>query len=222
MRAAIEAYPEGFLDAIGFTDVTSAAGYLGSTTFGLLAPALVIVFAAAIGGSAMAGEEDSGRLDLTLTRPVSRWSVVWQRFAAIVAAMLVVAVALALGVVAISGPADLGEIGPVNVFAAAIQLGLMGTLFGAIALAVGAATGRRSLVCAAVAVVSVAGFFGNNQGPSIEGLAWLTDVSPFGLYLGGAPLRNGFQLVDSAILAIASIVLVGAGGLLFDRRDVAV
>jgi hypothetical protein len=34
--------PEGVLDAIGFTDVTSPAGYLGST-FGLLGPALIIV-----------------------------------------------------------------------------------------------------------------------------------------------------------------------------------
>jgi ABC-2 type transport system permease protein len=222
MRAAIEAYPEGFLDAIGFTDVTSAAGYLGSTTFGLLGPALVIVFAAAIGGSAIAGEEDSGRLDLTLAHPVSRWTVVWQRFAAIVAAMLTVVFALGLGVVAVSGPADLGEVGPVNVFAAAIQLGLMGVFFGALALAVGAATGRRSLVYAAVAIVGVGGFFGNNLGPSIEGLAWLAEVSPFGLYLGGAPLRNGFQFVDAAVLAMTSLVLVGAGGLLFDRRDVAV
>jgi hypothetical protein len=36
------------------------------------------------------------------------------------------------------------------------------------------------------------------------------------------PLRNGLQLVDAAVLAVASVVLVAAGGLAFDRRDVAV
>ena len=32
----LDSFPTGFLDAIGFTDVFSAAGYVGSTTFGLL------------------------------------------------------------------------------------------------------------------------------------------------------------------------------------------
>jgi ABC-2 type transport system permease protein len=222
MRAAIEAYPEGFLDAIGFTDVTSPAGYLGSTTFGLLGPALMIVFAAAIGGSAIAGDEESGRLDLLLAHPVSRWSVVVQRFAAIVVAMAAVGLVLALGLVVISGPADLGSIGTASLFAASIQLALFGTLFGALALGVGAATGRRSAVYATVAIVGVAGFFGNNLGPSIEGLGWLADVSPFGIYLGGEPLKNGLQIVDSAALAVVSLVLVAAGGFVFNRRDVAV
>jgi ABC-2 type transport system permease protein len=222
LRAALEAYPEGFLDAIGFTDVTSAAGYLGSTTFGLLGPALVIAFASAVGGSAIAGEEESGRLDLILAHPVSRWSVVVQRFAAIVVAMVAVGLALAIGLVAISGLANLADIGAANLFAASFQLSLFGSLFGAIALAVGAMTGRRSLVYAVVAIVGVAGFFGNNLGPSIEGLGWLADVSPFGLYLGGEPLKNGLQVIDSALLAGASVLFVALGGLRFDRRDLAV
>lgn len=222
MAEALKAYPEGLLDAIGFTDVTSAAGYLGSTTFGLLGPALIIIFAAAIGGSAIAGEEENGRLDLTLAHPVSRWSVAIQRFAAIVVAMLVVSAVLALALVAISGLAQLGEIGPANLFWAAVHLALLGILFGALALGVGAATGRRSIVYAVVAIVGVGGFLGNNLGPAIEGLAWLREVSPFHYYSGGAPLRNGLQLVDAAVLAVASLVLLIAGGLVFDRRDVAV
>jgi ABC-2 type transport system permease protein len=222
MRAALEAYPEGFLDAIGFTDITSPAGYLGSATFGLLGPALIIAFASSLGGSAIAGEEEGGRLDLLLAHPVSRWSVVIQRFAAIVVAMVAVGLVLGTALVAISGPADLGDVGPANLFATSLQLALFGSLFGAIALGVGAATGRRSLAYAIVASVAVAGFFGNNLGPSIEGLAWLADVSPFGLYLGGEPLKNGLQIADAAVLAAASVVLVGAGGLLFNRRDVAV
>lgn len=222
MRAALEAYPEGFLDAIGFTDVTSAAGYLGSTTFGLLGPALLIVFAAAIGGSAIAGDEEGGRMDLVLAHPVSRWTVAWQRFAAIAVAMLVVGVVMAIGLIAISGPADLGEIEPTNLFAASIQLALFGTLFGAIALGLGAATGRRSVVYAGVAIIGVVGFFGYNLGPSIEGLGWLAQISPYHVYLGGEPLKNGLQVVDSAVLVAASLALVSIGGFLFDRRDVAV
>ena len=219
---ALEAYPPGLLDAIGFTEIASAAGYLGSTTFGLLAPALIVVFAAAVGGSAIAGEEENGRLDLTLAHPVTRWSVALQRFAALAVGMLVSCGVLALALLAISGPAELGEIGPANMFAASFQLALFGILFGGLALGIGAATGRRSLVYGVVAVVAVAGYFGNNLAPTIDGLEWLANLSPYHYYLGGQPLRNGLQLADSAVLAGASLVFVGLGGLLFDRRDVAV
>jgi ABC-2 type transport system permease protein len=222
MASVLEAYPAELLDAIGFTDVASAAGYLGSTTFGLLGPVLVIIMAAALGGSAIAGDEESGRLDLTLAHPTSRWSVLIQRFAAIIVAMLAVCTVLVIALVAISGPAQLTEVGPGNLAAGGFHLALLGTFFGGLALAVGAATGRRSLVFALVAIIGVVGFFGNNLGPSVEGLAWLRDVSPFHYYSGGAPLRNGVQLVDVAVLTVSSAVLVLAGGLRFDRRDIAV
>ena len=101
MSDVLDAFPAGVMDALGFADITSAAGYLGSTTFGLLGPVLVIVMAAALGGSAIAGDEESGRLDLTLAHPVSRWTVLLQRFAAIVVALLAVCVVLALALVAI-------------------------------------------------------------------------------------------------------------------------
>jgi ABC-2 type transport system permease protein len=222
MADVMDSFPPGLLDAIGFTDITSAAGYVGSTTFGLLGPALIVIMAAALGAAAIAGEEDSGRLDLTLAHPVSRWSVAVQRFAALVVAMLITATVLWLGLVAISGVAQLDEIGVVNLAAASFHLALLGIFFGALALGVGAATGRRSVVYAAVAILGVGTFLGNNLGPVVEGLAWLRDVSPFHYYSGGMPLRNGLQLVDAAILAVASVVLVAAGGFAFDRRDVAV
>jgi len=102
MRQALESYPQGMLEALGMTDATSVPGYLGSTTFGLLCPTLIVVFAAAIGGSAIAGEEEADRLDLVLAHPASRWAVLWQRFAAIGAAMLGVCLVLAAILIAIS------------------------------------------------------------------------------------------------------------------------
>lgn len=222
MQQALKAYPKGLLEAMGMTDVGTAAGYLGSTTFGLLGPALTIVMAAALGGGAIAGDEDAGRLDLTLAHPVSRWSVALQRFGALVAAMLLVSAVLGVALIAISGPAQLGDIGPVNLLAASFHLALLGAFFGALALGVGAATGQRGPVYGAVAVVAVAGYFGNNLGRTIEGLGWLHDISPFRFYLGGSPLTDGLQLGDLGILAAVAIVLVLAGTAVFDRRDLAV
>jgi ABC-2 type transport system permease protein len=222
MAEALKAYPEGLLDAIGFTDIASAAGYVGSTTFGILGPILVLVFATSLGVSAIAGDEEAGRLDLTLAHPVSRWSVLLQRFGALVVALVVAGIVLATALVAISGPAQLGSIGPANLFAASFQMSLLGVFFGALALGVGAATGRRFLANAAVAVVGVLGFLANNLAPSIEGLEWTRNLSPYFYQAGGIPLRSGLQIEDALVLIVASLVLVGAGGLVFNRRDVAV
>jgi ABC-2 type transport system permease protein len=222
MKAALEAFPPALLEALGYDDITTAAGYVGSTTFGLLGPALVIVFAAAVGGSAIAGEEESGRLDLTLAHPLSRWSLALQRFAAIVVGMLLVAAALALALVLISGPAQLDDIGAGNLVAASAHLAVFGVFFGALALGVGAATGRRSLVFAAIAVVAIGGFLANNLAPMVDEIAFLRDLSPFHYYQGGEPLRNGVQVADLGVLVATSVVLVALGGLVFDRRDVAV
>jgi ABC-2 type transport system permease protein len=218
----LDSFPPEILDALGFADIASAPGYLGSTTFGLLGPALIIIMGAALGGSAIAGDEEAGRLDLILAHPASRWSVVIQRFAALLVAMVLACAVLTVALLAIAGPAQLDSIGAANMAAGAVHLGLLGTAFGALALAVGAATGRRSIVYAIVAIVAIVAFFGNNLGPSVDWLAWLRDVSPFHYYSGGQPLRNGVQVVDAGILAVVSIVLIAAGGAIFDRRDVAV
>jgi beta-exotoxin I transport system permease protein len=222
MEAALKAYPPGVLDAMGFTDLASPAGYLGSTTFGLLGPALVIVMAAVLGSGAIAGDEESGRLELTLTHPVSRWAVVVGRFAALVVAMLALGAVLTIALSIASGPADLDAVGVANIAAGSVHLAVLGTLFGALALGTGAATGRRSLAYAVVAVTAIIGFFGNNLGPTVEGLGWLQTISPFHYYSGGLPLRHGIQPADLAVLALATAVLVGVGGLIFDRRDTGV
>jgi ABC-2 type transport system permease protein len=221
MIQALEAYPDGLLDALGFTDVTTAAGYLGSTSFGILGPVLVLIFAAALGGGAIAGEEESGRLDLTLAHPVSRWSVLIQRFSAIVVAMLVAGSVLGASLLAISGPAQL-DVSAGNLLAASLQLACFGVCFGGLALGVGAATGRRAAVNGVMAVVGVAGYFANNLAGTIEGLEWSRSLSPFFYLSVGAPLRNGLQLDDTLVLVAAALVLVALGGLRFDRRDLTV
>lgn len=222
MTKAFESYPKSIMDAMGFTDIASAAGYLGATTFGLLGPALVIVMAAWLGGGAIAGDEDAGKLDLLLAYPVSRASFVVQRFAALAVAMLLACSVLGIALVAMMGIAQLESIGAFNLLATSFQLALLGIFFGGLALAAGAATGRRGLVYGLVAAVAVVGYFGNNVGPMVAGLGWLVDVSPFHYYSGGAPLRNGLPLADAAVLVVATVVLVLAGTWRFERRDVAV
>ena len=222
MAAAMAAYPQGVREAMGITDITSPAGYLGGTTYGLLGPVLMIIFATVLGGRAIAGEEESGRLDVLLAHPVERWQVGVERSAALVVALTVAGVVLLAGMAAAAGPAQYAELGYGNLAAASFQLVLLGTLFGALALSVGALTGRLAKAVTVVAVVGIVTYFTNTLGPSVDAIAWTRDLSPFRHYSGGQPLVNGWQLGDALILLLAATALVALGIVGFQRRDVAV
>lgn len=216
---AMEAFPPALMDAFGWSDLTSAEGYLGSTVFGLLGPVLVIILAIATGARAIAGDEEAGTLELVLAQPIGRIKLVLQRALALAVAMVMAGAVVLVAMLVISGPAELG-IPVANLAAAAWQLALLGLTFGSLALAVGGVAGRRSLVLAATAAVAVTAYLGNTVALQVDALAWLQDVSAFHYYAGGEPLRNGLQLGDTAVLLAASAVLVAIAAAAFDRRDV--
>jgi ABC-2 type transport system permease protein len=219
--ATVANYPEALKDALNLQDVASSAGYLGSAVFGLLLPLLLVLFAVMAGARAIAGDEEAGTLDLVLAHPVSRSQLVLQRFGALAAAVGLLGVAVLLALLAVSGPAEL-DIGMGRLAAAVVQLMLLGITFGALAVGVGAMTGRRALVIGVSAVAAVLAYLGDTFAPQVDGLGWLRQVSPFWYYSGGEPLRNGLQAGDCAVLVVASAALVAVGAVLFNRRDVAV
>lgn len=222
MAAAMNAFPAEFQQALGFTDLTSPAGYLGATTFGILGPVLTIIFCTVLGARAVAGEEEAGRLDVLLAHPIERWQVPVERFASLVVAVLAACSLLFLVLLAIAGWADLASLGAGSFMAAALHLALLGTFFGALALCVGAATGNRPLALGVVAATGVVTYFLNTLGPAVEAIAWAQRLSPFYYYSGGRPLVNGVQVGDALVLIFAALVLVAIGAVAFERRDVAV
>jgi ABC-2 type transport system permease protein len=222
MTEALSNYPKGLLEAFNYSDLTTAAGYLGSAVYGLLVPLLVAVFAIAAGTRAVAGDEEAGTLDLPLAHPVSRQRLGLQRYAAIAVGVVVICALLGLALIALSGPADFSGVGAGDLAAMSLHLVLFGLLFAALAYAVGAATGRRALALGVSAGVAVLGYLANSVIPQVDGLAWVRDLSPFGWLLAGKPLVNGVQWGDVGLLAGVTAVLVAAGTWLFTRRDVAV
>jgi ABC-2 type transport system permease protein len=222
MQQAMASYPKALLEAMNYTDLTSAAGYVGSAVYGLLVAALVTVFTIAKGARAVAGEEEEGLLDLLLAHPVGRGQVALQRFAALVVEMVVIAVVLWLAMVAISGPAKLEGITAGNYAAACLQLTLFGLAIGSVAFAVGAATGKRGWAVSTASAVAVLGYLANGVFPQFEPLSWTRDVTPWNWYLGGAPLRHGLQVADCGLLLAMTVVFVTAGTWVFTRRDVGV
>jgi ABC-2 type transport system permease protein len=222
MAKAIEAYPDAMKKAFDMADLTSPAGYLASTVFGLLVPVLLAVYTIVTGSRTVAGDEESGVLDLVLAHPVSRTRLLLSRLAALATGVVLVSAVVLLLVYAMSGPAKLSSLGFGRLAATSVQLALFGICIGALTLAVGAATGRRSAAVAAGTVVAVLGYFANNLGPQVAALAWTQRLSPFHYLLGGKPLVNGLQVVDCLVLLSAAVVFAALGLAAFTRRDLAV
>lgn len=222
MVRAMEAYPEGLLEAFNYSDFTSAAGYLGSAVYGLLVPLLVAVFAIAAGTRAVAGDEDAGTLDLVLSHPVGRIRLALQRFAAVALGVVLIAAVLGLAMIGLGTSVEFRGVGAGEFAAVSLHLALFGIAFAALAFALGAATGRKGIALAGSAAVAVLGYLANAVFPQVEGLAWTRNLSPFHWYLGGHPLSQGVDATGLLLLAGATVVLVTAGTSVFARRDVAV
>jgi ABC-2 type transport system permease protein len=215
-----EALPPELNEAFGYDKIGTPAGYLSSTLYGLLGPALLLVFAIGAGARLIAGQEEDGTLELELTAPVSRLRVLGERLVALIVD-IVILVNVTAGVTAFLVVVLDIDIALGNVVAVSLGLLLLVLGFGTLALAVGAATGRRGVAVGAAAAVAVLAFAFDALGPSLDA-DWMTAVSPFSWYLAADPLAAGFDVEGLALLAVVPLVTSGAAFMWFRRRDLLV
>ena len=138
----------------------------------------------------MAGEEDRHTLDLLLANPVSRARIVLEKAAAMVLGTFVLAAVTGAALVLEGRWADMAL--PVaGVAAAMLHLALLGVVFGALALAIGAAFGHAAASRAVPAVIAVVAYVVNGLAPQVSWLQPVRKLSPFYQFNGHDPLRNG-------------------------------
>jgi ABC-2 type transport system permease protein len=221
LQKIIDNYPQVLIEAMNYSNISTAAGYLNATVYGLIVALLILVCAVAAGTRTIAGDEEAGTLDLVLAHPVSRTSLALQRFAAFVASVLVIVAVFWVAMVAVSGPAQLTSVAPARLAAMHVHLASFAVLFGALTFAVGAATGRRALALAVGAIGGVLAYASNGIIPQVQGLEWVTRYSPFTWLNGADPLANGMSPGYVGLLLGLSGLLVAIGVAGFRRRDVA-
>ncbi|GAA3118498.1 ABC transporter permease [Planomonospora alba] len=220
--AALAKYPDVLRDLLGgLQDFTSGVGYLHSVVYQMFGPMLFVGCAAVLGNRAIARPEESGTLELTVTLPIDRRRLVAERFAAMALGLLAVAAVTFLLAWGAAVAADM-DVPAGRILAAHTGVLLLGLFFGTLALAVGAAAGRRGPATAVVGALAVGGYIVETMGRNVDALSWLRWISPFHYYLEGRPLYEGFPVGDYLVLAGATVVLLIAAILLFDRRDVGV
>jgi ABC-2 type transport system permease protein len=210
--------PKGITTLLGGADYGTLTGWMRSEIGAVYGPLLVAYTAISVATASTAGEEETGILALTLAHPVERASLVLAKAAAVATSVALVALATFVGLVAGTAIGG-GGIAVGNLAALALQLACFGWVVGAVALAVAASTGRRSLASGAAAAFTVFGFLVNGFAPLVGAIGWLKYSSLFHYYESHDPITNGVDGDDLAVLVAASITLTAVAALGMRGRD---
>jgi ABC-2 type transport system permease protein len=221
LNKLVHDYPQalkGFVAFGGELDYTSGAGYLGSELFALMVPLLLLVAAIGAGARALAGEEEAGTLDLLLANPVSRRRVAAEKLAALLLELVALGAVLFLALLVGCRAAGLG-VSAAHLGAATLSAVVLALGFGAIALLLGALTGRRARAVAGAAALAVAAYVVNGLASLVDALQPLQKLSPFYHYAASDPLRHGLALSHLAVLVGIAVVAAALGPVAFERRE---
>lgn len=217
----IAAMPEAMKAMFGVEDLSTVAGFLHAEMFSLFAPLVFLVLAITAGSATLAGEEQQGTLLLVCATPLSRVQLVLAKAAALAIDLVVVglATAAAIGIgLVIAG----GGIGWAETAAAVGQLTALGVLFAMLALAAGAATGRRGWASGLPTTVALVTYLVDALAGVVDWLGPFEHLSPFHWAVGNLPLVNGLSVSGIVLLVGGSVVLVAIAAQQFDQRDLGV
>ena len=210
--------PESVSNLLGGGDYGTITGWFRSEIAAIYGPLVIGALAITGASAATAGEEEDRILALVLAYPVRRSRLVIAKAAAIAVVVVTIAAAtwvgLIIGVALAGGGITLG-----HMTALAIQLAFFGFATGALAIAVAAGTGRRSLATGVAAGVGIAGWLINSFAPLVSPLTWLKYLSPFYYYAGHDPLTQGVDIAGLIVLGAVTLVLMIVAAAGIERRD---
>lgn len=219
MQELIDALPKGLVESLNYDQLSTGAGYAQSTFYGLIGFLVISIASVAWGTAAIAGDEETGTLELTLAHGVTRVQVVLERGLAIVVRLVWLVAFSGVLVLGLNGPAEL-DLEPVNVLAmSAAWLGL-GLVSASASLAIGALTGRRVYALVAGAGVAVLGYVLNALANQTEDLEVLHDFSPYAWAFGADPLAQGADWGGLGLLYGLTAVVTAIAVTTFARRDI--
>ena len=211
-----DALPAEMLAFFGGGDLTTPEGFYQIESFGMMTPIALLVVTITIAAKALAGEEENRTMGVLLANPVRRSQVVAEKTFTMLVFGAIVGVATFAGVAVGCLIAGI-DISLVNVAATCLLATLIGLLFGALSMLVGAATGRVSLAVF-VPVGAALAFHTMNALASLND-AWWGALSPFHYYLGSDPLKTGMDWGNAAILTVLTVALLALSFPAFERRD---
>lgn len=197
------------------------------TVLGQTHPILLVasfLFIIGLGIRAVAGELESGSLDLVLSRPLSRSSYLGSHVAVLIPGTALLALAYATGAIAADRTFDPPGVplDPGRMLPAAMQAWLLFMAVGAIALLVSALQSERGRALGIAIGITLVMYVGNFLFALWQPLRFLTRFTIFWYFTPGPTIQNGnVPWGNCAVLAGFTTVALGLAFIAFSRRDLA-
>jgi len=208
------------LEAFGAQDIASPSGYLDGQVFAFMLPVLLSAMAIAHCTAVTSGDEDAGRLELVHALPVGRRTVWLTRCAS--AALLLGAVSAAVAVTTVVALSlfSFDGVSAGRVVAATFACALLGGFHAAVGYAAGGLGWPRGRAIGAAVVALVAGYLVAFVLPISETFTDVRRWSPWYWAIGEQPISDGLRPGLLAVLTGVTLLLVWAGTIAVDRRDI--
>ncbi|CAN5627657.1 hypothetical protein BH10ACT2_BH10ACT2_27550 [soil metagenome] len=197
--------------------LTSPIGWLSANIYANFFPLLILLITIGYGASSLAGQEADGRLELVLSLPLLRSSVVAQKISALVIQATAFA-AVVFGCVMVGRAFEL-TFNTRNLATATLAVALLGIDFGLLALTIGAATGARGTAIAIASAVAAGSFLVSSMAPLVSWLEPAKYASLFYWSVGDNQLEGGLSLGAFAVLIGVAILLSAVAVESFRRHD---
>lgn len=218
LEEVIKTLPSQLIDTLGYDQIASGAGYTQSTFYGLTGFLLLTIAAVLWGSAAIAGAEESGRLELDLAHGIGRAQHAAESALAVLVRLLWLGAFSGALVLAMNEPAELG-LRPAHIIGASLALTGLAYLSAAAGLFAGALTGRKAWATGVAAAVAVLGYIFQAVAKQSDDLEWLGALSPFSWVYSQPPLEDGVDLAGLLLTWGIAVALAVASAFALSRRD---
>jgi ABC-2 type transport system permease protein len=200
--------------------MTTGTGFLNAELYTLVLPILFLVFGISRGARLVAGEEESGTLEVVLVTPVSTTRLLLGKAAGLLLGLCVLGGVTGVSTWLASTSFSMG-IAPWSIAVGSLSMVLLGLEYGFLALAVGAVTGRRSIAIAVPSVAAVGAYVLYVAGLMVDSVSGWLPWSPFHQALAEGPLASALPSRFS-LLVLGALVVISVAAPVFARRDIRV
>ncbi len=185
-----------------------------------LMPIILGIFAMLACSNLLAGDEETGLLDLVLAHPVSRRSLFFGKFLAFVVAFVAILLIMWAAISLFMDRAVL-QVTPIQMLWPMVSLFATVLIFGALALLLSMVLPSRRMAWSVSLFVAIASFFVDGMAEIEPSLQRVSELLPYAYYQG-AQAAFGLNVGWVVGLVVPAVVFVLLAWWRFERRDIRV
>lgn len=221
LDALVANMPKAFEGLVGdLANLRDFTSYIASQLFDIRLPLIAGIMAIILGQGLSTAEEERGELRTLLALPLSRTSILLQKWFAMVLLTGVVVASLGVGIYAVAPFLDDATLSVQTFLELASVTWLLVVTYGTIAFSMGVITGSKAVANAVSILVIMGSFILSTFGQAVDWLAPYEKLSLIHYFPAMDIAKQGLDVANTAILGAVTLGMLLLAILIFRRRDV--